>query len=50
MEVFKTNNLAEVVRSKLGRPLHKGKSHIPPPFWAFLGVFAYLTERVELLV
>ena len=32
------NHLAEVVRSKPGRPVYRGKLHIPPHFWAFLGL------------
>ena len=39
------NHLAEVVRSKPGRPVYRGKRHIRPPFWAFLGLFVYPTQR-----
>ena len=44
------NHLAEVVRSKPGKPVHMGKCHIPPhfgPFWAYL---CTLPQGDELLV
>ena len=41
------NHLAEFVRSKPGRPGYMGKRHMPPPppFWAFLGLFAYPSPK-----
>ena len=33
----KRNRLAEVVRSKLGRPVYRGKRHIPPPSLGLFG-------------
>ena len=39
------NHFVKVVRSKLGRPVYMGKCHKVPPFWAFLGLFAYPTLR-----
>ena len=41
---FSGNHLAEVVRSKPGRRI-KGITPHTPPFWAFLGLFAYPTPR-----
>ena len=43
-KLLRTRHLAEVVRSKQGRRTW-GKAPHTPPFWAFLGLFAYPTPR-----